>query len=194
MSEATVKLLDDVIKDLEGKKDFPGRWCEYYSPECKEHLATYGDTHKDCGHKCEYCDKYKWTIDRAIHYGEKLGIPWNEILESWEEDRKYWFLNYYQEANQPKIDSDDVFVFESAEEMNKKVGTEFICPCCKGISTNPYECNTGKQVTKGKKCNWKAYGFLQSNLAFLYCKKERKGTKCFMPKALQRNGDIYGKT
>ena len=183
MSEVNNKLLDAVVKGLEEKKDFKGRWCENYSTECKQYLSTYGDTHTDCGHTCEYCRTYKWAINRAIHYGEKLGIPWNEILEAWEEDRRYWFLNYYQEANQPKIDSKDVFVFESAEDLREKVGTEFICPHCKGISTNPYECNSGIEVD-GKKCDWKSYGFLQFNLAFLYCKKERKGTKCFMPKAL----------
>ena len=72
-------------------------------------------------------------------------------------------------------------VAELKEDLREKVGTEFICPHCKGISTNPYECNSGVEVN-GKKCDWKSYGFLQFNLAFLYCKKERKGTKCFMPK------------
>ena len=134
-----------------------------------------------CFHK--YCNKFKWIIDRAKHYEEKLGIPWMEILDSWEEDRGYWYMNYYQESNQPLIDSDYVFVFDSAEEMREKVGKEFICPCCKGISTNPYECNSGVE-SGGKKCDWKSYGFFQFNLAYIYCKKERKGTKIFMPKAL----------
>lgn len=137
-------------------------------------IGTYGEEgYKHCFH--EYCDKFKWVIDRAKHYGEKLGIPWEEILDSWEEDRTYWYMNYYQDCEQPLIDSDDVFVFESAEEMRKKVGNEFICPSCKKIGSDPYEC---------KHCGWKSYGFIQLRLTFIYCKKERKSTKCFMPKAL----------
>lgn len=180
------RLLEDVIRGLEEKKDFSGRWCEHYTDSCKTYLEKYGENPSDCGNKCEYCDKYKFAIDRAKHYEEKLGIPWQEVLQSWEEDRTYWYMNFYQECNQPKIESDNVFVFESAEELREKVGTEFVCPCCKGISTDPYECNSGVEISKGKKCDWKAYGFLQLNLAFLYCKKERKGTKCFMPKILMK--------
>lgn len=143
-------------------------------------IGKYGDDgYKHCFHA--YCDKFKWVIERARHYGEKLNIPWEEILDSWEEDRDYWYMNYYQESNQPLIDSDSVYVFESAEEMRSKVGNEFICPCCKGISTNPYECNSGKK-TNGKICDWKSYGFFQFDLAFIYCKKERKSEKIFKPR------------
>lgn len=136
-----------------------------------------------CFHK--YCNKFKWIIDRAKHYEARLGIPWMEILNSWEEDRNYWYMNYYQDSNQPLIESDNVFVFESAEEMHEKVGNKFICPHCQEISTDPYECNSGKEVD-GKVCDWTSYGFLQFNLAFIYCKKERKGTKCFMPVAFTK--------
>lgn len=177
MAKIKVKLLDDVIKGLEEKKDFPGRWCKDYKPSCRDYLANYGDIQENCGHKCEYCEKYKWAVDRAIHYGEKLNLPWNEILASWEEDRTYWFMNYYQECEQPRIDSKDVFVFESVKEMQEKCGSEFICPSCGSITADPYECTN---------CHWKSYGLLKSNLAFLYCKKERKWTSCFMPKALKK--------
>lgn len=54
-----------------------------------------------CSHK--YCDKFKWIIDRAKHYAEKTGLNWEDILDSWEEDCNYWYMNYYQEAKQPLI-------------------------------------------------------------------------------------------
>ncbi len=183
--EAYRKLLDDVIKGLREKRDFPGRWCEHYTEDCGNLLKEYADGNLvDCGQKCEYCDKFRWVIDRARNYSEKLNIPVEEIIQSWEEDRSYWYLNYYQECNQPEINANNVFVFENLEEMRQKCGKEFICPCCKGISTNPYECNSGKIVGKRKVCDWKSYGLLQFDLAFLYVKSERKGEKCFMPKAL----------
>lgn len=185
------KLLTAVVKDLKeakevakGKSISLGRGCKHYEDGCRQALVNYAENGTECGNHCEYCRKFRWAIDRAKHYGEKLGIPWKEIIQSWDSDRRYWYMNYYQECNQPKIDSDNVFVFESVEEMRKKVGTEFVCPCCKEVSTDPYECNSGKTLSNGKKCDWKAYGLLQFDLAFIYCKAERKSTKCFMPKAL----------
>ena len=83
------------------------------------------------------------------------------------------------------IESDDVFVFENAAELRAKCGNQFICPNCGGISTDPYKCNSGKEV-KGKICDWKAYGLLQFGLCFCYCKEERKGTRIFMPFSLQK--------
>lgn len=52
-----------------------------------------------CSHK--YCDKYKWVIDRAKHYAEKTGKTYEEIIEIWESNRTYWYMNYYQDCNQP---------------------------------------------------------------------------------------------
>ena len=52
-----------------------------------------------CSHK--YCDKYKWVIDRAKHYAEKTGKKYEEIIDIWESNRTYWYMNYYQDCNQP---------------------------------------------------------------------------------------------
>lgn len=131
------KLLNDVINNLREKKDFPSRECENYTENCAALLKDYADGKVvNCGHNCEYCDKFRWVIDRARHYSEKLGIPIGEIIQSWEEDRRYWYMNYYQDCNQPLIEANNVFIFENLEEMRQKCGKEFICPCCKGISTN----------------------------------------------------------
>lgn len=101
-------------------------------------------------------------------YSEKLGFDELTILRKIESRRDYSAINFYQEANFPTID-DDVLVFETLEDLLKKFPSkQFICPCCKGISTNPYECNSGKKVklinSKGKKetCNWKAWGLFKS--------------------------------
>lgn len=180
------RLVKAVTRDLEDalQRDTLGRGCKEYSEACKEYLMSCGDTGADCGHSCEYCEKFKWAINRAKHYEEKLGIPWREILKSWEDGRSYWFMNYYQDCNQPLIDSDKVFVFEDAQELREKCGTQFICPNCKGISTDPYECNSGKKI-KGKVCDWKSYGLFCFDTCYCYSKADRKGTRIFMPVALQ---------
>ena len=179
------KLLDSVITGLEKRNDFKGRWCEHYSEKCKNYLESYGDTNDDCGHNCEYCEKFKWAVNRAKHYEEKLGISWKEILKSWEDDRTSWFMNYYQDAHQPLINSDNVFVFETVGELIEKCGNQFICPNCKGISSDPYECNSGKMIGK-KVCDWKSYGLFPSGTCFCYVKEVRKGTRIFIPMALQK--------
>lgn len=180
------RLVKAVARDLEQAldRDYLGRGCQNYSESCKSYLESYGDTNADCGHNCEYCEHFKWAINRAKHYEEKLGIPWKEVLKSWEDDRSYWFLNYYQDCNQPPIESENVFIFENVAELKEKCGKQFICPNCEGISTDPYECNSGKLVGR-KRCDWKSYGLLQFGLCFCYCKEERKGTHIFVPVAFQ---------
>jgi len=115
----------------------------------------------------DYRGKLAWVVDRAQHYAEKTGLTAESILDAWEKRRSYWYMNFYQEANQPKITTDAVRVFDTVEDLLKSVGnTGFRCPHCNGVSSNPYECNSGLQVElinlDGKKgaCNWKVYGLL----------------------------------
>jgi len=142
------------------------------------------------GAKCfhEYCDKFKWTIDRAKHYGEKLGLNWEDVLNSWEEKRNYWYMNYYQESNQPEI-RDNVRVFETTTEMLKNIGhREFRCPACGGVSTSPYKCDSGFLMGRGRGkrkavCNWNVGGLFgdMGKGVYVYCKDKLAGETIFMP-------------
>lgn len=103
-------------------------------------------------------EKYDWVIKRAEHYAEKTGLHPDEILNAWEEQRDYWYQNYYQEANQPEITADTVRVFENVEELLNSIGDQgFRCPSCEGVSKKPYSCSSGVEIN-GKVCDWKAYG------------------------------------
>ena len=146
-----------------------------------------------CKHisKCEhkYCDKFKWIIDRAKHYAEKTGLDWEEILDSWEEDCDYWYMNYYQDANQPLIEGDNVRVFETVNDLLEAIeDRKFRCPNCGKISTDPYECNSGAKMNNEEVCNWKVYGLFGDlgKGAFVYCKDKKKGEKIFMPIAWEK--------
>lgn len=144
--------------------------------------------HSQCTHR--YCDKFKWVIDRAKHYGEKLGLNWQEVLNSWEVKRSYWYMNYYQDCNQPEINCDKVRVFENVEEMLKSiVEKEFRCPKCGGISKNPYSCDSGLEMSKGKICDWKVYGLFGDlgKGVFIYCKDKLRGERIFMPISWENN-------
>ncbi len=67
-----------------------------------------GQSGRSEGCSCRYCKKFEWIIDRAKHYAEKLSLPWEDVLNSWEEKRDYWYMNYYQDCNQPEIKGDKV--------------------------------------------------------------------------------------
>lgn len=130
-----------------------------------------------CGAKCfhKYCDKYKWVIDRAKSYGEAMGLHWEDILDGWEESRNYWYMNYYQECNQPKITAKNVRVFDTMDAYRKALdGKKFRCPSCGKESTDPYNC---------KACGWAVYGLLGDlgKGVFAYVKEKLHGDNIFMP-------------
>lgn len=90
-----------------------------YMPEDNPRLIAMGIKTKclaatKCTH--DYCGKYKWILERAQHYAEKSNKTTDEIIKSWEEDRSYWYMNYYQDCNQPLIEADNVILFEQWEK------------------------------------------------------------------------------
>lgn len=198
MSNGYESLMKKVIKDCnEGEGCFNPNGCnhEFYRYVPSEgFMKEYTDTICKCVSKCshKYCDKFKWIVDRAKHYAEKTGLNWEDILDSWEEDCSYWYMNYYQDCNQPIIKGDNVKVFKTVDEMRNTIkNNQFRCPSCGGISTNPYECNSGIEVTKATKkkpakiCDWKVYGLFGDlgKGTFIYCKDKMKGETIFTPLA-----------
>lgn len=133
----------------------------------------------------DYEAKLNWTVDRAQHYGEALGVDPAEILNEWEKGRDYWYMNYYQDVNQPKIDAGHVRVFDTLHDLKVSVGgSGFRCPACGGISTGAYECDSGI-VRDGAPCDWKSYGLFGTlgKGAFVYVKEKLSGQTIFAPVA-----------
>lgn len=173
-------LIQAVVFDQQNYGSDNYRACKQFSDTCIDKMREYEKAGVLCEHKCGYCEKFKWIIDRAKHYAEKTGLAAQEILKSWEELRDYWFLNYYQECNQPKLEG-DTRVFASVDEWRKSVGDKgFRCPVCGGISTDPCECNSGLPMTRGKKCDWTTYGLIASGIS-VYFIKEQRNARIFMP-------------
>jgi len=135
--------------------------------------------------KChDYRGKLAWVIERAKHYAEITGLEASDILDSWEKKRDYWYMNYYQDCNQPKLSSDKGRVFETQEDLLLSIGKpEFRCPMCGGISSSPYECNSGKEMEKGKVCDWKVYGLFKDlgKGVFVFAKDKMIGQTIFKP-------------
>lgn len=142
-------LIEATAVGLREKTDFPGRWCKHFTEDCINKMKQYGESGNLCDHKCEYCEKFKWVIDRAKHYAEQTGVPFSEVLAGWERDRSYWFMNYYQDCNQPKIKDGRVRVFDTKDMFYESLGKKtFRCPSCGSESNNAYECT----------CGWTSYG------------------------------------
>lgn len=131
--------------------------CEGY----KKLLASVESSESKWPNFHNYRAKLQWALDRAKHYSEKTGVSVETILDAWEKRREYWFMNYYQDANQPLIKDSNVRVFSSQSDAQNAVGTDgFRCPACGGKSNSPYECDS-KVVTNGKPCDWKVYGLFR---------------------------------
>jgi hypothetical protein len=134
-----------------------------------------------CSHK--YCDQFKWVMNRAEHYSQSLDIPVTEILDSWEKGRNYWYMNYYQNCNQPLLAGENVRVFETVDEFKDSLLEKgFRCPYCGGVSSHPSICNSGKEV-HGKICDWKAFGLFGTlgQGTFVYVKSVSEGHTIFTP-------------
>ena len=129
----------------------------------------------------EYAEKLNWVIDRVLHYAEKLNLSASELLNKWEEKRDYWYMNYYQDCNMPKIEEGKVFVFDTVDDFLKSIPSKkFICPYCKGITTNPYECNSGIKKDN-KTCDWKVYGLFDLEHVTVFVKDKLRFDKVFTP-------------
>jgi hypothetical protein len=135
----------------------------------------------------DYRAKLQWAVDRAKHYAEKTGLDAAAILDSWEKQRDYWYMNYYQDCNQPEIAGSggaDVHVFDTIEAAQASFdGKGFRCPACKGVSKSPYECDTKIPMAGSTKpCDWKSYGLFKAS-TFIFIKDKLAGTNIFTPVA-----------
>lgn len=133
----------------------------------------------------DYEKKLNWVVERAQNYGAALEIEASEILNAWENRRNYWYMNYYQEAKQPKIGSGHVYVFDTINQLKSSISEPlFRCPACGGVSNDAYICNSGLE-RDGKPCEWKAHGLFGTlgKGAFVYVKERLAGQNIFMPLA-----------
>lgn len=130
----------------------------------------------------DYRGKLAWAVAQAKHYAEKTGVSAVEILNAWEKGRDYWYMNYYQEANQPKLEGERIRVFDTVEQMLASIGEpQFRCPKCSAVSKSPYECSVAP-------CDWKVYGLFRDlgKGVYVFVKEKARGELLFMPIAWEQ--------
>lgn len=140
----------------------------------------------------DYRGKLAWVIERANHYAEKTGLDASAIIDKWEGLRTYWYMNYYQDSQQPLLTNERIRIFETQADLLSSIEADkhFRCPFCNGVSSSPYKCNSGIIVDtikgkngKNKVCDWKSYG-LFGDLGkgiFVFIKDKMIGQTIFMP-------------
>lgn len=143
-----------------------------------------------------FADTLVFVREKTTHYSEVLGLDKTDILEAIEGRRNYWAANFYQEANFPQIE-EPVVLYATHDEMladiKPKLG--FVCSACGGITTDPNKCNSGIEMSEGKKCDWTTYGLFRSANAYRCVIKESFLEKpfvyeIFMPVSKQLSAEV----
>lgn len=136
-----------------------------------------GDSDKE-----RYYSKYRWVLDRADMHAKFIGCTSDDVLDAWERDRTYWYMNYYQECNQPKISAEGQYKVVKAEDWLKALedrfgkdpkGWKFICPACSNVQCGQDFIDAGKldfngvvyrncisRYNNASKCKWTLGGLL----------------------------------
>lgn len=195
MSKGLEKLIEAVKKDCnQGNGCFNMNGCDHeFTRTVKQddpYFIKRGFTQKcikvsKCTHK--YCDKLKWIIERAQQYADTIGVTRDEVIDAWENNRDYWYMNYYQECNQPSLNgSNRVLKFsEWNKELIERFGGnyenwKFVCPVCGHVQSMAdfkaidkdinlsYSCCIGRftgsdDKTGVKGCNYTVNGLFSLN-------------------------------
>jgi hypothetical protein len=142
------------------------------------------DKEVSCGHK--YCNKYKWIVDRAKVYADATGKSVEEVIAIWEKQRTYWYMNYYQDSNQPLLTNQSIIFYDDwvakGIELfgDNRKEWRFKCPVCGNIqSANDfihfgieepeskiYFSCIGRWV-KGTGCDYTLGGLLKANMHYV---------------------------
>ncbi len=192
MGKGIDKLIEAVKRDCkEGQDSFNMNGCDHEFQRMEKEtdprfiakgMTEYCKQVSKCTHK--YCDKLKWVLERAQQYADALGVSRDEVLDKWEENRSYWYMNYYQECNQPALDGKQkvVKLDDWIAEAESRFGRnwKFVCPACGHVQSIADFKKIGEDVnlvysmcigrylgvndkTGEKGCNYTVNGFISLN-------------------------------
>ena len=127
--------------------------------------------------------KLIWLENMIMDYSKKLNIPIDDVVRQMESKRTYSWPNYYQEANFPVLDSENLIgVFKTFDEFNavaKEKYRGFLCPKCGSIGEHPQEC--WHRVAGDGKCDWCSYGLISSSVRIIVLESGFKAIPIFEP-------------
>ena len=147
-------------------------------------MEAYNQDLKEKSRSKEELDtKLKWVLDRADAYAEACKVKRDDVLKAWETKRNYWWLNFYQDCNQPdpaRMKGTPVVLFEDwMKEGIRLYGPNmldwrFKCPMCGHVQSlqdfhdvgiepdNGITCCASRFNLGGNKtCKWTTGGLLR---------------------------------
>lgn len=128
-------------------------------------------------------EKIAWIEIMVKDYAAKLNLTTDKVVEIMEEKRDYSWPNYYQKANFPGIDSDNIIgVFNTFQEFHEHAQKEwegFRCSRCGDISPHPQECI--HRINKDGKCDWCSFGLFKSGKGVIILEDGFKAIPIFEP-------------
>lgn len=114
--------------------------------------------------KHRFDDKLAWIETMVAEYAAALGRSTDEVVDLMEKCRDYSWPNYYQKANFPGLDSNEIYgvfdTFEDFRNTSKEKWKGFRCPRCGDITPYPQECK--HRLEKDGKCDWCSFGLFRS--------------------------------
>lgn len=162
--------------------------------------AVLRDCEKDgrglCDDNCRHKTQKKWILDRSQHYADFLGLSTEEILTAWERERDYWYMNFYQDGNQPPLSGErkNTYIFDDEATARVAISQckeekKFRCALCREPTKSPQTCDSGaivENIKDGKDgpCNWTSYGLFKTGVT-LVVKSPFCIYQIFMPIALE---------
>jgi predicted RNA-binding Zn-ribbon protein involved in translation (DUF1610 family) len=124
-----------------------------------------------------------WIESMIRDYAKTLKLSTDKVVEIMESKRDYSWPNYYQPANFPELNSENLVgvfdTFEAFREHSQKHYQGFKCPSCGNIGSHPQECE--HRVKKDKICDWCSYGFFSSVHTVIILEDGLKAIPIFEP-------------
>ena len=141
----------------------------------------------------EKLSQYLWS--RVDHYSQILNIPRNIVLQSWEMQRSTDPVRFYDDLNQPLLDQEHVFIFQSRKKLESGVGKKgFRCPRCMGVSSHPRQCDSNERLNGTDHiCDWDAdsvFGTLDRGI-YVFIIDELAGEYIFRPISLRYGNRVH---
>lgn len=123
-----------------------------------------------------------FVVERSQHYADILKVPVEDVLSAWEAARNYATVNYYQNANFPKITGDVLLMDSEKQFKDFCAGKGFMCGNCRKNIYSPYECAL---------CGWKTWGLFGpgKGATFVVLKPAMRGQWIFRPYVMEHQSE-----
>ena len=112
--------------------------------------------------------KLQWILDRASAYASACNCTRDDVLKAWETKRNYWWINFYQDCNQPdpaRMKGTPIVLYANwLKEGTRLYGPDMLdwrlkCPACGHVQTLREFRDAGVEEERAFTCCASRFGF-----------------------------------